>query len=328
MFYRLYSVLNSSETLELLTLTQPLEAEKSIWEWVIFHFIIFTLLGLDLGVGQRKAHVPSFKEAISWVSLYITCAILYGVYIGWKWGTEKAILFYTGYLVEYSLSVDNLFVFLVLFSFFAVPPKSRHRVLFWGILGALFFRAIFIALGAIIISRFDWVLYLFGAFLIYTAWKLLHSGEQEIHPDENPVINWVKKHFPVTNFYVESKFTTKVDGKTYLTPLALVLISVETTDIIFAVDSIPAIFSITSDPFIVYTSNVFAILGLRSLFFVLDKLLPLFRFLKPALAVILGFIGIKMLIHSFIKIPPMVSLSFVVGILSIAILLSVILKKK
>ncbi|MDK9698826.1 MAG: TerC family protein [bacterium] len=294
------------------------------WMWVIFHVVIFALLAIDLGFGQRKAHAPTFKESLGWVGFYVGCAALYAGWIFYQYGAQPAILFTTGYVVEYSLSVDNLFVFIALFRFFSVPETVRHRVLFWGILGALVFRGIFIAVGALLISQFQWILYIFGAFLVYTGWKLLRSHDDaDVDPANNPILKWCKKQFPVTIDYHGAKFAIRDHGKFLLTPLALVLITVETTDIIFAVDSIPAIFSITSDPFLVYTSNVFAILGLRSLFFVLDRLLPLFRYLKPALALVLAFIGVKMLIHHWVNITPGVSLSIVVTTLFTAVLISI-----
>lgn len=300
---------------------------KPIWVWVIFHLIVFFLLALDLGIGQRKLHSPTFKEALSWAVFYIFAALLYGVWIYFEYGKNNSILYLTGFLVEKSLAVDNLFVFLVLFTYFAVPSDLRHYVLFFGIVGALIFRGIFIAIGAILIAKFSWILYVFGVFLILTAYKLIRAGDHEIHPESNPVIRWLQKRIPMVSQYVGKKFFIRENGKLLFTPLFLVLIYIEITDIIFAVDSIPAIFAITSDPFLVYTSNVFAILGLRSLYFVLDRVLPMFRFLKPALAVILAFIGTKMLIHGWLHIAPLVSLIVVVGILALAIMMSIWMKK-
>jgi len=310
------------------TSQQMLDVSPPWWMWVAFHLVVFVLLAIDLGFGHRKVHSPKFGEAISWVGFYVFAAALFAAWLYFEYGTQTAILFATGYLVEYSLSVDNLFVFVLVFSFFAVPHHYRHRVLFWGIIGALIFRGLFIGAGTILISRFDWILYIFGAFLVYTAAKMYFTNdEDEVDPSKNFVLKWFRKHFPITDQFVGAKFAVKIDGKLLLTPLALVLVCIETTDILFAVDSIPAIFSVTSNPFLVYTSNVFAILGLRSLFFVLDRLLPLFRYLKVAIAIILAFIGVKMLIHVWYDISSNASLAFIAVILTGSILLSVVADK-
>ncbi len=304
------------------------EISPPLWMWIVFHVIVFALLSIDLGFGQRRAHSPKFWEAIAWVGFYVAAAGLFALWIFNEYGPKPAILFVTGYLVEYSLSVDNLFVFVLLFSYFAVPSEYRHRVLFWGIIGALFFRGVFVAAGAILISRFEWILYIFGAFLVYTAIQMVLAKEDaNVKPENNLILRWMRKRFPVIDYYDGARFFSKQNGKRMLTPLILVLIAVETTDILFAVDSIPAIFSITSNPFLVYTSNIFAILGLRSLFFVLDRLLPLFRYLKLAIALILAFIGVKMLVKHWLEISAQTSLVVVAVTLFLSIILSVIVDR-
>jgi len=300
---------------------------EPLWMWIVFHLVIFTLLALDLGLGRRREHSPSLKNSLAWVFLYVALALIFAVFIAIERGQEAALLFTTGYLIEYSLSMDNIFVFLVIFSYFAVPVRIRHYVLFWGILGALIFRGIFIGLGALIISRFEWILYLFGAFLLYTAIHLLRSKNEEVHPERNPLLRWFRKHLPITKDYHGAHFHLKIEGKRVYTPLVLVLIAIETTDIIFAVDSIPAIFTVTTDPFLVYTSNIFAILGLRSLFFVLDRIMPMFRYLRPSLSIVLAYIGIKMLISYWIHISAQISLVVVFSVLFSAVILSLIVDR-
>lgn len=286
------------------------------------------MLALDLGVVQRKAHFPTMKEALGWTFVWVSLAVLFGLYIWHNLGSDKALEFYTGYVVEEALSVDNVFVFIVIFSYFSVPKHAQHKVLFWGVLSAIVFRALFIVAGAALISRFHWILYLLGAFLVFTAVKLAIQKETEVHPEHNPLIRLARKIFPVTKDYVGEKFIVRQNGKQYMTPLLLVLLMIESTDIAFATDSIPAIFAITRDTFIIYTSNIFAILGLRSLYFVVAGFMKQFRFLKYGLSIVLGFIGVKMLIEPWFKVPILMSLGAVFSIITISILVSILFQKK
>jgi len=253
------------------------------------------MLALDLGVFHRKEHKVTFKEAISWSLVWIALALIFNGWIYYDQGKDKALEFLTGYLIEKSLSVDNIFVFVLLFSFFKVPEQYRHKVLFWGVLGALIMRAGFIAAGAVLIEKFHWIIYVFGAFLVFTGYKMLKKKTEDMHPENNPLVRWFVKRGKVTSDYHGNKFFVHINGQKLATPLFLCLLSVEFTDLIFAVDSIPAIFAITKDPFIVYTSNVFAILGLRSLYFALEGIITRFPYLRYGLALILIFIGLKML---------------------------------
>jgi tellurite resistance protein TerC len=282
------------------------------------------MLALDLGIIQRKAHFPSMKEALGWTFVWVSLSILFGLFIWSERGSDKALEFYTGYVVEEALSVDNVFVFIVIFSFFAVPKHAQHKVLFWGILGAIIFRAIFIVAGAALISQFHWILYLLGIFLVFTAIKLAVQKETEIHPEHNPLIRFARKILPVTKDYEGEKFIVRHNGKRYMTPLFLVLLMIESTDIAFATDSIPAIFAITRDTFIIYTSNIFAILGLRSLYFVVVGFMKQFRYLKYGLSIVLGFIGIKMLIEPWYKMPIIASLVTIFGIITLSIVASIL----
>ena len=293
--------------------------------WTAFNGFVLLMLALDLGVFHRKSHVVKVKEAIVWTIVWIALAFVFaGGICLWR-GTDLGMQFVAGYLIEKSLSVDNLFVFLVLFSYFKVPPAYQHKVLFWGILGALLMRAALIAVGAALISRFHWTMYVFGGFLLLTGFKLLFQKGDGVHPENNPVVRLFRKVWPVTDEYADGRFfVKKEDGRRWATPLFLVLLTVEFTDLIFALDSIPAIFAVTPDPFIVYTSNVFAILGLRSLYFALAGVMDLFCHLKIGLAAILGFVGVKMLIADVYPIPIGVSLSVVGAILLLSILVSLI----
>ena len=302
---------------------------ESIWVWVGFNVFVLVMLALDLGVFHRKSHVVSFREAMGWTIAWVTLALLFNAGIWYYAGAQKALEFTTGYLIEYSLSVDNIFVFALLFSYFAVPPKFQHRVLFWGILGALVMRAIMIGAGSVLIAKFDWIIYVFGAFLILTGIKMIFKREEEIHPERNPVVRWFKKLMPVTSDYREDKFFVRENGVRMATPLFVVLLLVEISDVIFAVDSIPAIFAVTTDPFIVYTSNVFAILGLRSLYFALAGVLDKFHYLKIGLGVVLTFVGVKMLLaHTAWKIDTLVSLGVIVLTLATSVVLSLVWPKK
>ncbi len=300
----------------------------SLWLWTGFNVFVLLMLALDLGVFHRKAHVVSFREAIAWTVAWVSLALLFNLGVWYYAGPQKALEFTTGYVIEYSLSVDNIFVFAMLFSYFAVPPIYQHRVLFWGILGALVMRAIMIVAGTVLITKFAWIIYVFGAFLILTGIKMIVKREEEIHPERNPVVRWFKKLMPVTSDYRGDKFFVRENGIRMATPLFVVLLLVEISDVIFAVDSIPAIFAVTKDPFIVYTSNVFAILGLRSLYFALAGVLDKFHYLKIGLGVVLTFVGVKMLLgHTAYKIDTLISLGVIVAVLATSIIVSLLRPK-
>jgi tellurite resistance protein TerC len=300
-----------------------------LWLWIGFNIFVLAMLALDLGVFHRKAHVVSFKESITWTAVWVLLAMVFNVGVWHYFGSQKGLEFFTGYLIEKSLSVDNVFVFALLFSYFAVPPLFQHKVLFFGILGALIMRATMIGAGTVLITQFSWIIYIFGAFLILTGIRMVTKQEEQIHPERNPVVRWFKKFVPVTPDYREDRFFVRETGKRMATPLFVVLILVEFTDVIFALDSIPAIFAVTTDPFIVYTSNVFAILGLRSLYFALAGVMDKFHYLKVGLGVILSFVGVKMLLaHSPWKIDTLVSLGVVVLILVISVVASLLRPKR
>ena len=300
--------------------------ENGLMLWVIFSAVIAAMLYVDLGVVNRHAHVISIKEALTWSGVWIAIALLFnlGLYV-WR-GREPALEFLTGYLIEKSLSVDNLFVFLLIFSYFRVPAQYQHQVLFWGIFGALVMRFFFIFAGVALIKQFHWIIYVFGAFLILTGIKLALEKDKEVHPEKNPVLKLFRRFMPMTDRYDGGRFFIREAGRLLATPLFVVLLVVETTDVIFAVDSIPAIFGITLDPFIVYSSNAFAILGLRALYFALAGLMRLFTHLHYGLAAILVFVGVKMLIADIYKIPIGIALGVVAGILGISILASILFK--
>ena len=293
-----------------------------IFLWIIFNIFVLGMLTIDLGVFHRKAHAVTTREATAWCLVWVTLAVLFnaGIYI-WL-GSEPALEFFTGYLIEYSLSVDNLFVFILIFSYFAVPASYQYRVLFWGILGALVMRGAFIGTGALLLQYFHWVIYLFGAFLVFTGIKMLLSEETTVRPEENPVIKLLRRLMPLSSSYQGQSFFVKQNLRWAATPLFVVLLVVESTDLIFAVDSVPAIFAVSRDPFIVYTSNVFAILGLRSLYFLLAGVINVFVYLRYGLGVVLGFVGIKMLLVDIYKIPIGTSLAVVAGILALSIVAS------
>ena len=302
---------------------------ESLWLWVGFNVFILAMLALDLGVFHRKTHVVSLKESLTWTGVWVVLALAFNAGVWHYAGSGKALEFFTGYVIEKSLSVDNVFVFALLFSYFAVPPLYQHKVLFWGILGALIMRAVMIAVGAALIAKFAWIIYVFGGFLILTGIKMIVKREEEIHPERNPVVRWFKKLMPVTPEYRGDKFFVRENGLRMATPLFVVLLLVEFTDLIFAVDSIPAIFAVTKDPFIVYTSNVFAILGLRSLYFALAGVMDKFHYLKIGLGVVLSFVGVKMLLsHTAWKIDTVVSLGVIVLILTLSVVLSLLKPKK
>jgi tellurite resistance protein TerC len=292
--------------------------------WIVFNVFVLGMLAVDLGVFHRKAHSVTAREATTWCLVWVALALVFnaGIYI-WL-GSEKALEFFTGYLIEYSLSVDNIFVFILIFSYFAVSKTYQYRVLFWGILGALVMRGVFIWTGALLLQHFHWVIYLFGAFLVFTGIKMLIKAEISVHPEDNPVIKILRRLMPLTSQYEGQSFFVKRDRKWAATPLLVVLLVVESTDLIFAVDSVPAIFAVSRDPFIVYTSNVFAILGLRSLYFLLAGVMDLFVYLRYGLGFVLGFVGIKMLIVDIYKIPIGVSLGVVAGILTLSIVVSIL----
>ncbi|MGH9532867.1 MAG: TerC family protein [Terriglobales bacterium] len=297
--------------------------------WIAFNAFVVLMLFLDLKVFHRKSHVIEFREALGWSAFWVGLAVAFAVGIFFFWPDpsqrgEKTIEFVTGYLIEESLSVDNLFVFLLIFSYFKVPRLYQHKVLFWGIIGALVMRLAFILAGVVLINRFHWIIYVFGAFLIYTGFKLFRQEESEIHPEKNPLLRLFRRFYPVTKRYYNGHFFIRKRGVWIATPLFLVLIVVETTDVLFAADSIPAILAITRDPFIVYTSNVFAILGLRSVYFALAGMMEIFHYLHYGLAVILIFIGAKMMMAEIYKVPIGAALGVVAGVLAISIIMSVI----
>ena len=296
--------------------------------WAGFLLFVLLMLALDLGVFHRKSHEVKIREALIWSAVWISLALIFNVGVYFLMGKEKAIEFLTGYVIEKSLSVDNLFVFIMVFSYFNVDTKYQHKVLFWGILGALIMRAIFIFAGVALIQQFHWIIYVFGAFLIFTGIKMLVQKEEKMEPEKNPLVRLFKRFFPVTETMHGDRFFVKINAKTVATPLFIVLLIIEFTDLIFAVDSIPAILAISTDTFIIFTSNVFAILGLRALYFALAGIAKLFYYLKYGLSAILVFVGVKMVIAGFFKIPVMYSLLVIVSILILSILASVIFPKK
>jgi tellurite resistance protein TerC len=296
--------------------------ETSIWLWAGFTAFVLAMLTLDLGVFHRKAHAVSIREATIWSAVWVTLSMIFNLGLYYFRGSEVAVQFLTGYLIEKSLSVDNIFVFALIFGYFAVPPSDQHRVLFWGILGALVMRAAFIFAGSALLAQFHWVIYVFGAFLIFTGIRMARHQEMEIHPEANPVLKLVRRLIPVTGDYRGHHFFVREAGRWAATPLFLVLVLLETTDLVFAVDSIPAIFAVTNDPFIVYTSNIFAILGLRSLYFLLAGVMAKFVYLKLGLSAVLVFVGAKMTLTELYKIPSLVSLAVIAAILTAAVLAS------
>ena len=296
--------------------------------WIAFNVFVLGMLVIDLGVFHRKAHSVSIKEATTWSMVWISLAMVFNLGIYFAWGQDKALEFLTGYIIEKSLSVDNLFIFLMIFQYFDTPREYQHRVLFWGILGALVLRAIFIAAGAALISHFHWIIYVFGGFLLFTGIRMLVQGDEKLEPGKNPVVRLFERWVPISKEYHGQRFFIRQTGKTKATLLMVVLIVIETTDVIFAVDSIPAIFAITQDPLIVYTSNVFAILGLRALYFMLAGIMQMFIYLKVGLSAVLCFVGIKMMLVDFYKIPIGVSLSIIGGTLLLSIAASWIAQGK
>jgi tellurite resistance protein TerC len=300
------------------------------WWWIAFNAMVLALLALDLGVFNRKAHAVTVREALGWSAVWISLAVGFGLWIGSAMGRQSMLEFYAGYLVEQALSVDNLFVFILIFGYFRIPAELQHRVLFWGIIGALFMRGAMIGAGAVLIAQFHWIIYVFGAFLVFTGAKMAFGGDSEVEPESNPVIRLVRRFLPLTTkFHGERFFVREIlDGtvaKLVATPLFVVLVLVETTDVIFAVDSIPAIFGVTRNPFLVYTSNVFAILGLRSMYFVLAGVIGKFHLLKYGLALVLAFVGTKMLLSELWPLGIGVSLAVVGTLLAGSMLLSLVI---
>jgi len=293
--------------------------------WGLFLAGVGVILFLDLGVVNRHAHAIRPREAALWTGFCVSLALLFAGWLGWRFGSRPALEFTTGYLIEYALSVDNLFVFLVLFRYFAVPARLQHRVLFWGILGALVLRAAFILSGAALIARFHWLIYVFGAFLLVTGVRLLATDDEEVHPERNPVIRLARRLLPVTSDYRGQRFFVREAGRSLATPLFLVLLAIEATDVVFAVDSIPAIFGVTRDPFIVFTSNIFAILGLRALYFLLHDFMGRFYYLKHGLGFVLVFVGAKMLVGPWLKVPIGISLAVIASLLAGSVAVSWVL---
>jgi tellurite resistance protein TerC len=292
--------------------------------FLCFVVLVGAMLAVDLGISQRTAHFPSMKEAIAWTAVWISISLLFNLFVWLNLGQTKALEFFTGYLVEKALSVDNIFVFIVVLSYFAVPKDLQHSVLFWGVLGAVIFRGLFIGAGAALIARFHWILYLLGAFLIYTAFRLAFQEDVEVQPEKNPFLRYCRKLFPLTEHYEGKKFFLRRDRRRYMTPLFLVLVAIETTDIAFATDSIPAIFAITQDTFIIFTSNIFAILGLRALYFVLAGAMKKFQYLQLGLSFVLGFIGVKMLVEPWYNVSIVISLLTIFLILLVSVMLSML----
>jgi len=322
----------------------------TIWLWIGFLALVMVFLALDLGVFNRKAHVIGIREAIGWTIVWVVAALLFNVTVYFLYehhlfgigthaghvdlnGTQAAVKFFTGYLIEKSLSLDNIFVISMVFTYFGVPAIYQHRVLFWGILGALVLRGVMIGAGATALHYFDPMIYVFGAILIFTALKVLLAKHEKVHPEKNPLVNLAKRFFPVTNDFHGEKFFVCVDGRLFLTPLFLVLLVVESMDVVFAVDSIPAIFAITTDPFLVFTSNIFAILGLRSLYFALAAMIRKFRYLKQSIVVILLYVGFKMMFshliekHELSNTMTWVSLGVILGIMTVGVLASLATNK-
>jgi tellurite resistance protein TerC len=292
------------------------------WPWVGFGLFVVGMLALDLGVFHRKSHVIGLKEALLWSGLWVTLALLFNAGV-WHWaGSERALEFLTGYVIELSLSVDNLFVFLLIFAYFRVPAQYQHKVLFWGIVGALVMRLVFIGAGIALIEKFHWIIYVFGGILVVSGIKMALDKDKEVHPEKNPVLRLFRTLIPVAPHYSEGRLTTRVNGRWMATPLLVVLIAIETADLVFAIDSVPAVLAITREPFIVYTSNVFAILGLRSMFFALAGIMRLFCYIHYGLSAVLVFVGLKMILSDLYTIPTFASLLVVSSILLLSILAS------
>src|SRR3989339_239718 len=296
--------------------------------WITFNVFVVILLMLDLGIFHKGNRAISIKESLVWSIIWIIVALAFNAGVYFWYGTEKALAFLTVYIVERSLSVDNIFVFVLVFSYFCVAPQFQYKILFWGILGALVMRAAFIIAGVALIHRFAWLTYVFGAMLVYIGMKLAFEKEKEIHPEKNPVVNLFRKFFPVSRDHANGSFFTKIDGRIFATPLFLVLIVIETTDVIFAVDSIPAALAISTDSFVIYSANVFAILGLRALYFALAGAMETFHYLNYGLSVVLTFVGVKMLLADFYHISTIRSLGIITLVLAVSIVLSLLKPRK
>jgi len=292
--------------------------------WISFMVVVFVLLALDLGVFHRRAHTVRAREAMLWSLAWVVLSCAFGSWVYLHFGSQKGLEFFTGYLIEYALSVDNIFVFILIFSYFAVPAHLHHRALFWGILGALIMRGAFILIGTALLQAFHWVIYIFGAFLIYTGFKVMRQGDTEVEPERNPVVRLFQRMFPMIANYSSGGFFTCSGGRWFATPLAVVLVTIETTDVVFALDSIPAVFGITTDPFIVYTSNVCAILGLRSMYFLLAAVVSRFAYLGTGLGLVLMFVGAKMVFSDIFPIPIAAALGVVALVLAVSITASLI----
>lgn len=297
------------------------QTEGSLLPWVLFVAFVVAMLALDLGLLQRRPHLPSFREALGWTGTWVALAGLFGLWLWWSRGAEACVEFYTGYVIELSLSMDNVFVFVVIFGALAIPKALQHRVLFWGILTALVLRGVMIIGGAALVERYEWVLYVFGGFLVWTGLRMLRPGGHAKSGEDGRVLAFLRRRLRLTTLHGKS-FWTRIDGRLHATPLLLALIVVELSDVAFAIDSIPAIFAVTRDPYIVFTANVFAILGLRSLFFVLSGMLDRFHLLKYGLAIVLVFVGAKLLLLDVVHLPSVVSLSVIVGVLGGAVAIS------
>lgn len=302
--------------------------EHSLTLWIVFNAFILLMLVIDLAVFHRKEHEESISEALVWTGVWITMALIFGVGVYYFMGTQTALDYYTGYLIEKSLSIDNIFVFLLVFSYFKVPAKYQHKVLFWGIFGALVMRFVFIFTGVALIERFHWIIYIFGAFLVFTGFKLAMEKDKEVHPERNPILKLTRKFLPTVKTYYGSHFFVKKMGRWVATPMFVVLVVIESTDLVFALDSIPAILAITKDEFIVYSSNAFAILGLRALYFALSGIMRLFHYLHYGLSLILIFVGIKMLIAEWYHIPTPYALGFVAATLTVSVVASILFPQK
>ena len=301
---------------------------NELFLFIVFNIFILLLLGVDLGVFHKKVHAISVKEAVIWSIVWIVLALVFNAGVFLFAGSAKGLEFLTGYLIERALSFDNIFVFVVIFSYFGVPAQYQHKALFWGVLGALITRSLFIAAGTALITKFEWVLYIFGVILVVSGWKIMFQKGTQVHPEKNVFIRLARKLFPVTHAHEFSKFVVRDAGKVFITPLFLVLITIETTDVMFALDSIPAVFGVTRDPFIVYSSNVFAILGLRATYFLLAGIMDTFYYLSYGLSIILIFIGVKMLLEAVYPVPTTIALLVVVGILIVAVIASLVRNKR
>jgi tellurite resistance protein TerC len=301
----------------------------SIYFWIGFHVFVFIMLALDLGVFHKHTHKVPVKEAVIWSAVWVTLALLFNLFVFFEFGKTQALEFLTAYVIEYSLSVDNIFVFILIFSYFAVKSQYQHKILFWGILGALIMRGLFIFAGVALINRFHWIVIIFGGFLVFTGIRMLFQKETEVDPEKNAIVRFFKKFLPVSHTLYDDKLFIRQNNRLYATPLFLVLLIIESSDLIFAVDSIPAILAISKDTFIVYTSNILAILGLRSLYFAIAGMMGYFRYLKIGLAFVLSFVGLKMLAAYFhFEIPIVSSLVIIISILLISILASVLIKRE